>query len=142
MRNLSDPKVMHDFVTRPIRKIIKHRDHIVQTEEAYAGAEIVLVSYGTVSRAARAAAHLARKQGLSVGTLRLVTCWPLPDSEIRKAAAEVEAMLVLENNTGQLYPYIKAEAAGACRVSFLGPEILGQVHAPEHILAHIKGLMP
>jgi len=141
MRNLSDPKIMHEFVTRPIEKIMKHREGIVQTEAHDAGAEIVLVTYGTVSRAARAAARLSREQGLAVGTLRLVTCWPLPEAEIRQAATAAEHMLVLENNTGQLYPYIKAEAAGACRVSFLGPEILGQVHAPEHILAHIKGIV-
>jgi 2-oxoglutarate ferredoxin oxidoreductase subunit alpha len=50
-------------------------------------------------------------------------------------------MLVLENNTGQLLPYIKAEAAHACRVSFLGPQILGQIHDPQYILSHIKEMI-
>ena len=47
-------------------------------------------------------------------------------------------MIVLENNCGQLYPYIKAAADGACRVDFLGPRILGQIHDPDDILKYIK----
>ena len=50
-------------------------------------------------------------------------------------------MLVLENNNKQLYPYIKAEAAHACRVKFLGPQILGQIHDPEFIMANIKEMV-
>ena len=53
-------------------------------------------------------------------------------------ATHVNHVLVLENNTGQIYPYIKAEAAHACRVDFLGPKIQGQIHDPETILAGIK----
>jgi 2-oxoglutarate ferredoxin oxidoreductase subunit alpha len=138
MRNLSDPAVMHNFLMRPIEKILKQRDDIIQVQADYSDAKIVLVTYGTVSRSARAAAHMARQQGLRVGTLRLVTCWPFPDREIRETAESVDYVLVLENNTGQLYPYIKAEAAHACRVGFLRPQTLGQIHDPEFILAHIK----
>ena len=94
-----------------------------------------------MSRSARAAARLAREEGLKVGTLGLVTCWPFPDKEIQQAAEHVDTMLDLENNTGQLYPYIKAQAAHACRVSFLGPQTLGQIHDPEFILNHIKEML-
>jgi 2-oxoglutarate ferredoxin oxidoreductase subunit alpha len=141
MRNLSDPAVMHQYVMRPIEKILSHRDDIIHVRADYDDANIVLVTNGTVSRSARAAARLARKEGLKVGTLRLVTCWPFPDKEIQQAAEHVDTMLVLENNTGQLYPYIKAQAAHACRVSFLGPQTLGQIHDPEFILNHIKEML-
>lgn len=141
MRNLSDPDVMHRYVMRPIEKILTHRDDIVQVQDDVSDADLVLVSCGTVSRSARAAARMARSQGLKVGTLRLLTCWPLPDKEIRSAADRVKAMLVLENNTGQLYPYIKAESAHACQVSFLGPQILGQIHDPAYILDKVKEMM-
>ena len=139
MRNLSDPQVMHNYVMSPINKIKKGRDDIVEIlSEGMADADVALVSYGTVSRCARAAAMLARKEGIKVGTVRLVTCWPLPDKEIRGIANKVAALLVLENNTGQMFPYIKAEAAHNCEVSFLGPEILGQIHDPEYVLQKIK----
>jgi len=110
-------------------------------EADYSGADVALVSYGTVSRSARAAAYLAQAQGLRVGTVRLITCWPFPDREIKQAAESVDFILVLENNRGQLYPYIKAEAAHACRIELLGPETLGQIHDPEFILARIKEMI-
>ncbi len=139
MRNLSDPQTMHNYVMTPIEKIKKGRDDIVEvSSEGLDDANIAIVSYGTVSRCARAAALLARQEGIKVGTVRLVTCWPLPDEEIRQIAEKVDAMIVLENNTGQMLPYIKAEAAHACEVSFLGPEILGQIHDPEYVLNKIK----
>ena len=126
---------------RPIEKILRHRDDIVRVQDECKDASIALVSCGAVSRCARAAARLARSEGLNIGTLRLLTCWPFPDKEVRRAAEQVDRMLVLENNTGQLYPYIKAEAAHACRVSFLGPQILGQIHDPQYILSHIKEMI-
>lgn len=139
MRNLSDPQVMHNYVMTPIDKIRKGRNDIVEVlSEGIDDADVVIVSYGTVSRCARAAALLAREEGIKVGTVRMVTCWPLPDAEIREIADKVAAMLVLENNTGQMLPYIKAEAAHSCDVSFLGPEILGQIHDPEYVLQKIK----
>lgn len=139
MRNLSDPQAMHKYVMTPIEKINKGKNDIVEfVSEGMEDADIAIVSYGTVSRCARAAAILARKEGIKVGTARMVTCWPLPDEEVREIAEKVDAMLVLENNTGQMLPYIKAEAAHACEVSFLGPEILGQIHDPEYVLNKIK----
>jgi 2-oxoglutarate ferredoxin oxidoreductase subunit alpha len=141
MRNLSDPTVMHSYVMRPIEKILKHRDDIVQVRADYSDAKIALVTYGTVARSALAAAQIARDRDLKVGTLRLLTCWPFPDKEIRQMAEQVDYVLVLENNNGQLYPYIKAEAAHACSVDFLGPQTLGQIHDPEYIVAHMEEMI-
>ncbi len=141
MRNLTDPDVMHRYAMHPIEKILSHRDDIVQVQDDCEDKTIALVTYGTVSRSARAAANIARKEGLNVGTLRLLTCWPFPDKEICAVAKRVSHMLVLENNTGQLYPYIKAEAAHACRISFLGPQTLGQIHDPRYILSRIKDII-
>ena len=138
MRNLTDPEVMHRYVMRPIEKILNHRDRIVEVESDCRDAEIALVSYGVVSRSARAAARLARERGIKAGTFRLITAWPLPDREIRELAESVKRIVVLENNTGQMFPYIKAEAAHACRVDFLGPQTLGQIHDPDYIVAKIE----
>lgn len=141
MRNLSDPEVMHKFITNPIQKILNHRDDIVDVEKDYSGRDIVLVAYGSVSRSARAAAELARAEGLNVGTFRLITCWPFPGEEIKEMAESVKNIIVLENNCGQLYPYIKADAAHACRVDFMGPQILGQIHDPEYVLGRLKEMI-
>jgi 2-oxoglutarate ferredoxin oxidoreductase subunit alpha len=141
MRNLSDPDVMHRYIMTPIQKILSKRDRIVEVEADYEGAKLVLISYGAVSRASRQAAAMARTAGLKVGTLRLKTAWPFPDKEVRAAAESADFVLVLENNTGQMYPYIKAETAHACKIDFLGPQVLGQIHDPQYILAKIREIM-
>ena len=141
MRNLSDPEVMHRFITKPIEKILGHAEDIIEVEKDYSGREIVLVAYGSVSRSAKAAAVLARDEGLDVGTFRFITCWPFPGNAIREMAESVKHMIVLENNCGQLYPYIKAEAAHACRVDFMGPQILGQIHDPEYVVGRLREMI-
>ena len=45
-------------------------------------AKIVLVSYGTSSRVARTAVDIARKKGVKVGLLRLITLFPFPKDKI------------------------------------------------------------
>ena len=142
MRNLSDPTTMHNFITKPIEKIISHRDDIVEVDEDYKNGDMILVAYGSVARSAKEAAIRAREKGLKVGTLRLKTLWPFADKEIEAAAQAASGMVVLENNTGQLYPYIKAEAAAYCKVDFMGPKILGQIHDPEDILGFLKEINP
>ena len=84
---------------------------------------------------------MARSAGFKVGTLRLKTAWPFPDKEVRAAAESADHLLVLENNTGQMLPYIKAESAHACKVGFLGPQVLGQIHDPEYIFAKIREIL-
>jgi 2-oxoglutarate ferredoxin oxidoreductase subunit alpha len=129
---------MHNYITKPIEKIISHRDDIVEVDEDYKNGDTILVAYGSVARSAKEAAIRAREKGLKVGTLRLKTLWPFADKEIEAAAQAASGMVVLENNTGQLFPYIKAEAAAYCKVDFMGPKILGQIHDPEDILGFLK----
>ncbi|MDF1591833.1 MAG: 2-oxoacid:acceptor oxidoreductase subunit alpha [Desulfobacterales bacterium] len=138
MRNLSDPASMHAFIMKPIEKILTQRDRIVETESDYRSGDTLLVSYGTVSRSAKAALAKGRAAGFKIGLLRLKTIWPFASKEIEAAAQKVKRMVVLENNTGQLFPYIKADAAAYCRVDFMGPRILGQIPDPDDVLKYIQ----
>ncbi len=137
-RNLIDLSALDKFVRRLSNKILKHRKEITLVEKDYEGAEIVLVSYGAVARAAAAAALKAREEGLPVGTLRLITVWPFPEEEIVEMAKRAKHVIVLENNLGQIYPYIKAEAAPFAKVSFLPPRLIGEIQDPEEILKKIR----
>jgi len=138
MRNLSDPAIMHDFILKPMEKILSRQDQIIETESDYRSGDTLLVSYGSVSRSAKAALAAGRAAGMAVGLLRLKTIWPMASRAIEAAALRVKRIVVLENNTGQLFPYIKADAAASCRVDFLGPQILGQIHDPEYVLNYIQ----
>jgi 2-oxoglutarate ferredoxin oxidoreductase subunit alpha len=137
-RNLIDISALDNFIRKLSNKILKHKEEIILVERDYEGAEIVLVSYGPVARAAAMAAAQARKDGTAVGTLRLITVWPFPEEEIEKMARQTKHVIVLENNLGQIYPYIKAEAAHYAEVSFLPPKLVGQIQDPEDILRKIR----
>lgn len=140
-RNLIDISALDKFVRKLSDKILKHRDEITLVEKDYEGAEVVLVSYGAVARAARAAALRAREEGLPVGTLRLITPWPFPSEQVQKMAKAANHVIVLENNLGQMYPYIRAEAAPFCQVEFLPPRMVGEIHDPEDILTKIREVL-
>ena len=137
-RNLIDLSSLDTFVKRLSNKILKHKDEITIVDGNYTKGDVVLVSYGPVARAAAAAADDARQAGLPAGTLRLATVWPFPDHEIEKMARKAKHIIVLENNLGQMYPYVKAAAARFADVSFLAPRLVGQIHDPEEIVRRIR----
>ena len=137
-RNLIDISALDNYIRKLSNKILKHKEEITLVERDYEGAEVVLVSYGGVARAAATAASRAREEGLPVGTLRLITAWPFPGEEVEKMAKKAKHVIVLENNLGQMYPYIKAEAAHDAEVSFLAPKLIGEIQDPDDILQKIR----
>ena len=137
-RNVTDAFALDNFVRKLWGKITKHRDEIVTVEDRTDGADIAIVSYGSVHRVALETTVLAKKEGLNVGTFRPVTLWPFPDKEIRELSQRVSMILVLENNLGQYLTYVKSEAE--CPVHFLEPEILGTLHTPDRVLKKLKDI--
>jgi 2-oxoglutarate/2-oxoacid ferredoxin oxidoreductase subunit alpha len=137
-RNVIDASALHVFIKGLNDKIEKHRDEIVKVEADADGAEVVLVSYGSVFRCAQAAVEAGRAEGLPLGWFKMGTLWPFPDTEIAALAARAKHLLVLENNLGQMYHYVQAAAAGKAAVSFLPPRVLGEMHEIEDVLKAVR----
>jgi 2-oxoglutarate ferredoxin oxidoreductase subunit alpha len=115
-------------------KIRDAADRITLLEEdGLEGADVVVVSYGITSRVAQRAIDLARQQGLRVGKLRLITCWPFPEKRIRELAANTKAFVVPELNLGQMVREVE-RAAGGVTKTYPVPHAGGSVHRPEDIL--------
>ncbi|MFC1606620.1 2-oxoacid:acceptor oxidoreductase subunit alpha [Candidatus Latescibacterota bacterium] len=125
-RNVTDAFALDNFIKKLSGKITKHRDNIVRVDDQTQDADIAIISYGSVYRAAATAAQVARSEGQRVGTFRPITLWPFPDTEIEEMSQRVKAILVMENNLGQFLPYVKAHSS--CPVHFLAPETLGTMH--------------
>jgi 2-oxoglutarate ferredoxin oxidoreductase subunit alpha len=85
-------------------------------------AEILVVSYGVVSRSASVAVREARSRGRKVSSLVLQTLWPVPEEAIRSALAGVREVVVPELNLGQYRLEIErlappeVEVVGVCRM--------------------------
>ncbi|HSD49782.1 MAG TPA: 2-oxoacid:acceptor oxidoreductase subunit alpha, partial [Candidatus Methylomirabilis sp.] len=137
-RNVIDATALDVFIKRLNEKIAKHRDEIVRVADDSDGAEVVLVSYGSIFRCAQEAVDSGRAEGMPLGWFKLGTLWPFPDREIAAVAQRALHLIVLENNLGQLFPYVQAAAAGRCPVSFLPPRVLGELHEIEDILKAVR----
>jgi 2-oxoglutarate ferredoxin oxidoreductase subunit alpha len=105
-------KVQIDLITRLNDKIIKNADNIIDLEKFMLDdAKICVIAYGTPSRSARKAIKEARAEGIKVGMLRLKTVWPFPEEAVAQVASDVEHIIVAEQNLGQVYHMVRAEAA-------------------------------
>ncbi len=123
---------------RLVDKIRVNADKIIELkEEGLDDAEVVVISYGITSRVAIRAIELARKAGIKVGNLRLVTVWPFPDKRIVELSKKVKGFVVPEINYGQIVFEVERCTHGNSNV-ILVPHGGGSVHSPDDILAAIK----
>jgi 2-oxoglutarate ferredoxin oxidoreductase subunit alpha len=137
MRNVVDAQALDGFVRTLTRKVEKQREALIQVEsEETEDAEVVLLGYGMVGRAAKAIAQEARQTGLRVGSLRPITVWPFADREIQTLCENAKRVMVMENNLGQMLPYVQA-AVNADVIS-LPPQVLGTLHRPQEVLERIQ----
>jgi 2-oxoglutarate ferredoxin oxidoreductase subunit alpha len=119
-------------------KVQKHADEIIWLEEEETGdAEIVIMAYGISSRVVRPAIARARKEGIKVGLVKMVTVWPFPEKRVRELAQKVGSMIMVEMNFGQLYWEMERCAAGKCPTYLVG-HAGGTVHKPDDIYKTIK----
>ncbi|MFP4081181.1 MAG: 2-oxoacid:acceptor oxidoreductase subunit alpha [Candidatus Aminicenantes bacterium] len=128
-----------DFCVRHlVDKIKKNADKIIKIEEDETDdAEVIVISYGITSRVAIRAVKKARKSGIKVGTVRLITVWPFPEKRIKELSKKIKAFIVPEVNYGQMVYEAERCAAGNCPVIHV-PHCGGWVHNPEDILKVIK----
>src|SRR4029077_20835677 len=128
------PQTQDKLIRRLQSKIRDAVDRITLLEEdGLEGADVGVVSYGITARVAQRAIELARQQGLRVGKLRLITCWPFPEKRIRELAPDTKAFVVPELNLGQMVREVERAAAGVAR-TYPVPHAGGSVHRPEDIL--------
>jgi 2-oxoglutarate ferredoxin oxidoreductase subunit alpha len=127
--------VAQDKLVRRLRDKVRHAAERIsmRDEEAVEDAEVVVVSYGITARVAQRAIEMARRKGVKVGKLRLLTVWPFPDGRIREIADRVKAFVVPELNMGQIALEVQRAACGAARTISV-PHAGGTVHRPDQIL--------
>ncbi len=126
------------YLKRLVDKIKKNKDKIIELkEEGMDDCEVVVVSYGITSRVAIKGIDMARKKGIKVGNLRLVTVWPFPDEKIRELAKKVKAFVVPEINYGQIVFEVERCCGGKANV-VLVPHGGAGVHNPQDICEAIE----
>ncbi|MGB9740705.1 MAG: 2-oxoacid:acceptor oxidoreductase subunit alpha [Candidatus Bathyarchaeia archaeon] len=130
-------EVQGKLVKRLCDKIRRNADKIVKVEEVMLeDADIVVVAYGIVARAALSAIRKARAEGIRAGLLRPITLWPFPEKHFANAAKKAKKVIVAEMNCGQLLREVQ-RVAKETPVAFLSK--LGEdPHTPMEILEEIR----
>ncbi|MFW9940789.1 MAG: 2-oxoacid:acceptor oxidoreductase subunit alpha [Candidatus Thorarchaeota archaeon] len=132
-------EIHEKLVRRFYEKITDNREEIIRFEQKYIeDADIIVISYGISSRTALMAVEDARKKGLKVGYLRLITIWPFPHDIIYELSDKIRKFIVVEMNLGQIYHKIKEHSRGNCEVDRFN-SIGGKIPHPKEIMKRIKG---
>ena len=107
----------------------------IQTEDA----EILLVAFGLSSRICQKTVDLAREKGIKVGLLRPITVYPYPYARLNELASQVEFMLTVEMNAGQMVEDVRLAVEGKVPVHFIG-RMGGMILSPEDILHKLESV--
>jgi len=124
------------------RKLQSKQAEIEKNEVRYAemnleDAEIAVVAFGTSGRVAQTAVREARAAGIKVGLLRPISVYPFPTERIRALAEQVQALLVVEMNAGQMLEDVRLAVEGRSPIEFYG-RMGGIVPLPEEVIDQIQ----
>ncbi len=100
-------------------------------------ADITIIAYGSVVRSAVHAAKLARKKGMKVGVLHLITLFPFPRKDVEKVLNQSGLTIVPEMNFGQIYREVKRVNKAQSKVRKLS-SYDGSLISPDDILKKIR----
>jgi len=131
-------KRQDQLVRHLIDKVNNNRDKIIRIEEDKTdNADVIVISYGITSRIAVKAVSEARKAGVNVGNIRLITIWPFPEKRIKELADRTKVFIVPEINAGQMVLEVERCVTGKAEVIGI-PHLGGGVHNPDDIFNIIK----
>ncbi|HHU68741.1 MAG TPA: 3-methyl-2-oxobutanoate dehydrogenase subunit VorB, partial [Thermoanaerobacterales bacterium] len=94
------------------QKLHEKYKQITQNEVRYEtifceDAEIVVVAFGTMARISETAVRHARIEGIKAGLIRPITLWPFPVEPFNDIIDNVESLLTVEMNMGQMIEDVK-----------------------------------
>jgi 2-oxoglutarate ferredoxin oxidoreductase subunit alpha len=133
----SRPEEVNEAMSRMFRKIDQFYPDIQMVDEYLLDdAEIAVIAYGSVARAAHLAVEQARERGYKAGLLTLKTLFPFPRPAVEKLTKRCGAVIVPEMNMGQMSREVKRVNSGSTRVKTIN-RVDGQIISPSEILKAI-----
>ncbi|MCP4022996.1 MAG: 3-methyl-2-oxobutanoate dehydrogenase subunit VorB [Desulfobacteraceae bacterium] len=116
---------------------VRYEEYNTQTDY-----QVLIVSYGTMSRVCRTSIDLLKKDGIEVAMLRPQTLFPFPEEAIYNAATKenCKSVISIEMSMGQMVEDVERSVKGQREVEFYG-ECGGDIPSPEKIIEIIKGLL-
>lgn len=125
----------HNLNLQEKYKLIKEKEARAEkyfTEDA----DIILVSYGTMSRVCKGVVDTFRNENKKIGMIRPITLWPFPEKEF-KNNNNCKMYISVEMSMGQMIDDIKLACECKVPVKFFG-KAGGIVPTSHEIIEHIK----
>jgi len=107
-------------------KLKQKYDEVVKNEqrwdEGYTDEQldVLVVSYGTMSRICRTAVDRLRQKGRRLSLLRPISLFPFPRQAVRRAAERAKKVISIEMSMGQMVEDVELAVGGAKPVEFFG----------------------
>jgi len=104
--------------------------------------QVLIVSFGTMSRVCRTAVDMLRAKGIETALLRPITLFPFPEEQIATAADRscCRAVLSVEMNMGQMVEDVKRSVGRHKPVSWYG-KCGGEVPTPEEVAGVVEKII-
>lgn len=135
------------YINPPDEEIVNHRilekwyqiqENEIRFREYYLDdADFAVIGFGTAGRVAFSAVRAARAEGIKVGLFRPITLSPLPSQEIENFSKDIQGILVVEMNTGQMLEDVQRAVKGRTAIEFYG-RLGGMVPFPDEIFTEIQ----
>ncbi len=139
-----DPKVLndHNLLLKSQYDRMKKEDVMFEAYNTSSDYEILIVSYGTMSRVCKTAIDDMKEAGVEVGMIRPKTLFPFPEKVVLDAASLkcCKRVVSIEMNMGQMVEDVERSVKGRKEVTWYG-QCGGDVPTPEAVIEHIKFLL-
>lgn len=139
-----DPTALNDNNLALKAKYAQMKKEEVQYELVNADTDyqVLITSYGTMSRVCRTAIDMLKEEGIEVAMLRPKTLFPFPEKAVFDASGKksCQAVISIEMSMGQMVEDVERCVKGRLPVEFYG-ECGGDIPSPEKIIEIIKALL-
>jgi len=134
------PEEMEDVNHQLQAKYKKIQSEVRFEEIQTIDAEILLVAFGLSSRICQKTVDLGREKGIKIGLLRPITLYPYPYKRLNELADQVDFMMSVEMNAGQMVEDVRLAVEGKVPVHFTG-RMGGMIPSPDDVLLEIEAII-
>ncbi|MEJ2040703.1 MAG: 3-methyl-2-oxobutanoate dehydrogenase subunit VorB [Desulfosarcinaceae bacterium] len=136
-----DPVVLnnHNLLLREKYERMKREEVRFEAYHTDKDYQLLIVSYGTMSRVCKTAVDMLAEEGIQIGLIRPQTLFPFPVEAIRSAVKKPGCRMALsiEMSMGQMVEDVERSVQGVCPVEWYG-KCGGEVPTPEEIIDLVK----